>query len=193
MAPTENKKKGRTSRREGGGNRELRGDILTRSTRRGSSSPESAPFPPPATNSQRSRRARAVRPPAAARGAARLRRLRAGKERARWEAVTAETAIGMRGCGSAPNSKAAASARCPRGGSGRVGEGWGEEEPSEEATSDSGDRTARLEIRDTVGSWIRMGAVGVCFVPENPKKRKTLLADSLRSSAEAITYKASAQ
>lgn len=148
------------TRRKGGGqadegsNREVRGDVLTRSTRRGSSSPESAPFPPPATNSQRSRRARAVRPPAAARGAARLRRLRAGKEGVRWVAATVETAIGMRGSAPSSKSKAAASARCPRGENGNfffLETGKGEEEPSEEATWDSVGRTPRLEIRETVG------------------------------------------
>jgi hypothetical protein len=82
---------------------------------RGSSSPESAPFPPPATNSQRSRRARAVTPPAEARGAGRLRRIRVeieGEIRDEEKAAAA-VAIGMRGA--ALFSKAAASARvCQR-------------------------------------------------------------------------------
>lgn len=47
----------------------------------------------------------------------------------------------------------------PRGGVTEWERGWGEEEPSEEATSDSGDRTARLEIRETVGSWDSDGSI----------------------------------
>jgi hypothetical protein len=38
-----------------------------------------------------------------------------------------------------------------------------------------------------------MLVLGVCFVAEDPKRKRTPSADPLRSSAEAITYKASAQ
>jgi hypothetical protein len=49
---------------------------------------------------------------------------------------------------------------------------------------------ARYEKRSSTTKGLLLG---VCFVAEDPKERKTPSADTLRSSAEAITYKASAQ
>jgi hypothetical protein len=98
MSPRRKRKKRRT-KGASEQQRSKRRETLTRSMSRGSSSPERAPFPPPAKNSQRSRRARAVTRPAEARGAGRLRRIRVEIEGAICEEVkaAAAAAIGMRG------------------------------------------------------------------------------------------------
>jgi hypothetical protein len=49
---------------------------------------------------------------------------------------------------------------------------------------------ARYEKRSSTAKALLLG---VCFVAEDPKEKKTPSTDPLKSSAEVITYKASAQ